>query len=209
MSPCLPSPRIRLHRRLQTALPPALLGACVGGSAGRRSHCRPWVAASWLSTAHTSQYVLHFKSSCSWSRLPRQPPPHAHSLFCRKTSEQSWLPPPLTPGGLCLPLPQPRAPRASDTLTLLDDDAPFPLHRLTAALLSRSYGNVSSPGPSTWEGPASVLSLRTSVPLSEALPTPLNAQRPNLHLHVLVLAPHPNSSAGTCSCLQGDTHARR
>lgn len=38
-----------------------------------------------------------------------------------------------------------------EPLTLLK--APFPLHRLTAALLSRSYGSVSSPGPTTWEGP--------------------------------------------------------
>lgn len=109
--------------------PPSPSGRLCRRKCRQEESLPPRVAASWLSTAHTSQYVLHFKSSCSWSRFPRQPPPRAHTLFCRKTSEQPWLPPPLTPEGLCLPLPQPQAPRASDTLTLLN--TPFPLHCLT------------------------------------------------------------------------------
>lgn len=54
----------------------------------------------------TPASVLAFKNPLLLGPLPRQPPPRARSLSCRKTSEPSLLPP-LIPAGLCLPSAQP------------------------------------------------------------------------------------------------------
>lgn len=94
-----------------------------------------------------------------------------------------------------------------EPLTLLK--APFPLHRLTAALLSRSYGSVSSPGPTTWEGPPcppfapAQAPAPPGGPTAPASPLPLPPPSPDNALQVathLTPSPAPRlSSDGTCS----------